>query len=50
MTTCINLGRKNPPEKNLSDFLFDEIEADLLTNAHDIIPPLLEQYRAGLKT
>lgn len=49
----INSLSKNELKKQaeiLRPFLFDEIEADLLINAHDIIPPLLEQYRASLKT
>ena len=29
----------------LRPFLFEEREADLIINAHDIIPPLLEKYR-----
>ena len=35
--------------ETLRPFLFDEREADLIANAHNIIPPLIEQYRAFVK-
>lgn len=31
--------------ETLRPFLFEESEADLIINAHDIIPSLLEKYR-----
>ena len=33
----------------LRPFLFDEEEADLIINAHDVIPPLLEQYASFIR-
>lgn len=32
----------------LRPFLFDEKEADLLVNAHDVLPPLLEKYKKSV--
>ena len=36
--------------ETLRPFLFEESEAELLVNAHDIIPPLLEKYKIGTAT
>jgi hypothetical protein len=32
----------------LRPFLFDEKDADLLVNAHDVIPSLLERYKKSV--
>lgn len=31
--------------ENLRPFLFEESDADLIVNAHEVIPPLVEQYK-----